>query len=132
MAYATCSLDPMENEAVVAELLRSCDFLRLVDADVEGCCPNLVTRPGMTDWSNDEGPLVPPVEEEIREALTSCVRVWNDENDSGGFFVALLEHVSTWDGAVTSLDPPDTAMLLSEPEMFRGSIFVVSGVVGWY
>lgn len=33
MAYSTCSLNPLENESVVAELLRRCDgAIELVDA----------------------------------------------------------------------------------------------------
>jgi 16S rRNA C967 or C1407 C5-methylase (RsmB/RsmF family) len=116
MVYSTCSLDPIENEAVVAELLRSCDFMRLVDSDVESACPGLVTRPGMVDWPidaevtepNEVTPFSPPVEPEIVAALPSCVRVWNDENDSGGFFVALLEHIG--DSEVASALTPDSEM----------------------
>lgn len=50
-------------------------------------------------------------------------------DNRGEGFAALLQHVTTWEGAGSSLNPPDTAMLLSEPELFRGSIFFVSGVV---
>ena len=69
---------------------------------------------------------ISPIGEDTKNRLQT---VQDGVDNRGEGFVALLEHVSTWDGAVTSLDPPDTAMLLSEPEMFRGSIFVVSGVV---
>jgi hypothetical protein len=116
MVYSTCSLDPIENEAVVAQLLRSCDFLRLIDSAVETACPGLVTRPGMVDWPtsaevtepNEVSPFSPPVEPDIRAALPSCVRVWNDENDSSGFFVALFEHVG--DSEVAEVLTPDSEM----------------------
>ena len=49
ICYSTCSQNPIENEAVVAEILRSTDgALELVDKrpDLEG----LLARPGMTTW----------------------------------------------------------------------------------
>lgn len=47
MVYSTCSFNPMENEAVVAELLRrSQGALELVDTKLDG----FKTRPGMRTW----------------------------------------------------------------------------------
>lgn len=51
LCYSTCSMNPIENEAVVAELLRSSEgSLELVErkSDLNG----LVSRPGMTSWKN--------------------------------------------------------------------------------
>lgn len=45
MCYSTCSQNPIENEAVVAELLRS-GGLELVETNVKG----FITRPGRTSW----------------------------------------------------------------------------------
>ena len=128
MVYSTCSLDPIENEAVVAELLRSCDFLRLVDSEVSKKCPGLVTRPGMVAWPADGevpepdevDPFSPPSEPDILAALPACVRVWNDENDSGGFFVALFENVGDFE--VAKALTPDSEMAaawLKEPPKGR-------------
>ena len=100
VVYSTCSLDPIEDEAVVAEVLRSNDAMSLLPvspllADVPG-------EEGRTDWSNlnDDGGLsdeeffesmLPPKESEIAEQLARCMRVWNDSIDGGGFFLAVLE-----------------------------------------
>ena len=51
MAYSTCSLNPIENEAVVAALLRTFGpgCIRLVDVNEE--LPGLKRRSGLTEWS---------------------------------------------------------------------------------
>ena len=49
MCYSTCSLNPIEDEAVVAELLRkSKGNLELVD--IHQSLGGFVTRPGVSDW----------------------------------------------------------------------------------
>jgi 16S rRNA C967 or C1407 C5-methylase (RsmB/RsmF family) len=49
LCYSTCSMNPIENEAVVAELLRASEgCLELVDRKKE--LPGLRSRPGMTTW----------------------------------------------------------------------------------
>ncbi|XP_048128320.1 RNA cytosine-C(5)-methyltransferase NSUN2-like isoform X2 [Rhodamnia argentea] len=49
MVYSTCSMNPVENEAVVAEILRRCgDSVELVDVSSE--LPQLVRRPGLRKW----------------------------------------------------------------------------------
>lgn len=51
MCYSTCSMNPIENEAVVAELLRSSEgSLELVER--KSSMDNLRSRPGMTSWTN--------------------------------------------------------------------------------
>ena len=49
MAYSTCSLNPLENESVVAELLRRTrGAVELVDAS--GMLPEMARSPGLHDW----------------------------------------------------------------------------------
>lgn len=49
LCYSTCSLNPIENEAVVAELLRASDgSLELVDKRSE--MPGFIARPGWSKW----------------------------------------------------------------------------------
>ena len=49
MVYSTCSFNPVENEAVVASLLRRCrGAVELVDTS--SMLPKLVRRPGMHTW----------------------------------------------------------------------------------
>ncbi|KAJ6917002.1 hypothetical protein NC652_019411 [Populus alba x Populus x berolinensis] len=49
MVYSTCSMNPVEDEAVVAEILRKCGgSVELVDVSSE--LPQLVRRPGVRKW----------------------------------------------------------------------------------
>ncbi|KAE9601260.1 hypothetical protein Lal_00023711 [Lupinus albus] len=49
MVYSTCSMNPIENEAVVAEVLRRCGgSVELVDVSSE--LPQLIRRPGLKSW----------------------------------------------------------------------------------
>lgn len=55
MVYSTCSMNPVEDEAVVAEILRRCGgSLELVDVSNE--LPQLARRPGLKTWKvRDKG-----------------------------------------------------------------------------
>ncbi|XWS29562.1 hypothetical protein CRYUN_Cryun24cG0039400 [Craigia yunnanensis] len=55
MVYSTCSMNPVENEAVVSEILRRCGVsVELVDVSDE--LPQLIRRPGLTKWKvRDKG-----------------------------------------------------------------------------
>ncbi|KAF2292978.1 hypothetical protein GH714_034525 [Hevea brasiliensis] len=55
MVYSTCSMNPVENEAVVGEILRKCEgSVELVD--VSSKLPQLVRRPGLRKWKvRDKG-----------------------------------------------------------------------------
>ncbi|KAF4045199.1 16S rRNA methyltransferase RsmB/F [Phytophthora infestans] len=124
MTYSTCSLNPVENEAVVAELLRRADgALELVDCSEK--LSGLITRPGVTYWSvawqartakgEARAPLqwfdqyesvpdflqgsrilrsmFPPADEEIQKILPRCLRLFPTDQNTGGFFVAVLRKV---------------------------------------
>lgn len=79
IVYSTCTFAPEENEEVVDAILREQgpERLRLVAASV----PGFVTAPGVTEWAGRT--LLPE--------LAQCLRVWPHHNDTGGFFIAVLE-----------------------------------------
>ena len=80
--YSTCTFAPEENELVVADILAEQDGqLELRPAPVSALLPGLATRPGVTRW---EGRV-------LADELSRCLRVWPHDNDTGGFFIALLE-----------------------------------------
>ena len=101
IVYSTCSLDPIENEAVISEILRLDSGISLIPAD--GKLDNIPFREGMTSWPqlDDSGQIsennqtmssmLPPTEDYIKEELKKCLRIWNDDIKAGGFFVAILE-----------------------------------------
>ncbi|XP_059092655.1 tRNA (cytosine(34)-C(5))-methyltransferase-like isoform X2 [Tigriopus californicus] len=112
MVYSTCSLNPVEDEAVIARILSECeDTVELVDVSAE--VPGLKFKPGLSQWvladkenkfyaKFDEVPEVhhslmrpsmfpPPVGEVEKLHLERCMRILPHQQDTGGFFVACLQ-----------------------------------------
>ena len=98
VVYSTCSLDPVENEAVVARIL-SAGGVELVD--LGGALGDVPSEPGMDDWPllRDDGKPTkdpgmkqfgPPKDEVVSTQMKRCLRVWNDSIEGGGFFLAVL------------------------------------------
>lgn len=86
LVYSTCSIDPCENEAVVAQLLRKLPYLELIDID-ETRLPGMKLRPGLTDWDAlDEQAEPLPRGEEVAQTtflqpahMSPAARLhWND------------------------------------------------------
>ncbi len=76
--YATCTFAPEENELVLQEMLETMpDKIRILPASIDG----FVTAPGLTEWN---GRILHP-------SLQNALRAWPHHNDTGGFFMALLE-----------------------------------------
>lgn len=115
LVYSTCSLNPIEDEAVVMALLRRCrGAVRLVD--VRTLYPALKRMPGLFTWQvcDQENHVYPefaaipeeqrrlyretmfaPREEEARAAhLEWAMRFLPHQQDTGGFFVCVLEKVA--------------------------------------
>ncbi|KAJ9455678.1 tRNA (cytosine(34)-C(5))-methyltransferase [Diplonema papillatum] len=109
--YSTCSLSPIENEAVVAQiLLRSRGCLRLLDARK---LISIRSVPGLRAWkpmcpktkmlfatheealeSDAATPLLPahfPPADHLADELPKCLRLLPHLGDYGGFFVAVFE-----------------------------------------
>ncbi|XP_077274417.1 tRNA (cytosine(34)-C(5))-methyltransferase Nsun2 isoform X2 [Temnothorax americanus] len=116
MVYSTCSLNPIENEAVLHRLLRETgDSVQLVDC--RNLVPGLLCDPGVTHWKPasknlqyydrwDDVPeqwqtqvrpkMFPPEANEVSKFhLERCMRILPHHQDTGGFFVAVLEKVKS-------------------------------------
>ncbi|KAF9436806.1 hypothetical protein BGZ76_002948 [Entomortierella beljakovae] len=115
IVYSTCSFNPMENEAVVAEMLnRANGTLELIDVSDE--LPMLKRRPGLSDWKvfTKEGHLlqrfkdVPngakgrfyasmwPPQNAADLHLDRCIRIYPHLQDTGGFFVAVFKKTAPY------------------------------------
>lgn len=76
VVYSTCTYAPEENELVVDAVLRSRPELRVVPVEI----PRLLFSAGITEWSGRQ----------LHSSLRHALRVWPHQNDTGGFFVALI------------------------------------------
>ena len=102
IVYSTCSLDPIENEAVVAEIIRTEKKLELLQ--LSEILPNLPGRGGFSSWPDIDDDAMPsdsldlkksmasPVEDEISESLKKCMRIWHDDIGGSGFFVSVIKN----------------------------------------
>lgn len=117
MVYSTCSINPIEDEAVVAGLVkRFYGKLKVVDSLHNELLPGFIFCPGKLSWENSldvfsvgessqEGRketimrlpellpsmIAPSVEEAKSLNLEKCLRVLPQDQNTGGFFIAVLE-----------------------------------------
>lgn len=78
--YSTCTYAPEENEAGVNAVLGEMpDEVRVLPVGL----PGLKTAPGLTAWAG----------ESFQDDLQNSIRIWPHLNDSGGFYIALLEKI---------------------------------------
>lgn len=112
MVYSTCSLNPIENEAVLCRLIRETDAaLEIVDAS--GLINGLKYSPGLNYWEPGTKDLkffkswndvpsefhtiihremfAPSAETVADYNLQHCIRVLPHQQNTGAFFVAVLE-----------------------------------------
>jgi len=139
MVYSTCSFHPLENEAVVSRLLQDMQG-RLELVDVKEMLPGLDYSPGLETWTpaSKQGDLYPSfdscppkVQAQIRPymfpppptmaasmCLTRCVRVLPHKQNTGGFFVALLQKTGAcpWQEEGRKVeDKPDSPPVTEQP-----------------
>ena len=127
VVYSTCSMNPVENEAVVAGVIQRCGGPSIVEiVDCEQQLPGLQRRPGLIDWEvmdragrlwanwksvkeqretgGGDGlgrltsSMFPPMkhanDDDVnmeRIPLERCMRIYPHLQDTGAFFIAVLE-----------------------------------------
>ncbi|RLG12650.1 MAG: tRNA methyltransferase [Candidatus Nanohalarchaeota archaeon] len=77
MVYSTCTLAPEENEEVITNLLDKVKGLTVEKITLDG----LKTRPGIEEWQGRQ----------YTEQVKNCARIYPQDNDSEGFFVAKIK-----------------------------------------
>ena len=125
VVYSTCSMNPVENEAVISSAIERCGGLekvKLLPSDDK--LPSLKRKPGLKSWSvmdktgqvydsfdavqKDieengstssleklvEGMFTPSSTSKCAIPFERCMRVYAHQQDTGGFFIAILEKQS--------------------------------------
>lgn len=115
IVYSTCSINPIENESVIHRLLAEANgSVQLVDP--KDMLPDLKYSPGMEKWlvgsrnlefyeTFDEvdekwrttirPQMFPPKKEDLQKFnLNRCIRILPHQQNTGAFFVAILEKVA--------------------------------------
>lgn len=114
LMYTTSSYNPVENEAVVLHVLKECEEACEV-VDCADKIPGFMTRPGLNTWrvmlndgefytKHEDTPskfkknfpetLFPLSEKEAQDlGVDMCMRVVPNDNDTTGFFCALITKV---------------------------------------
>ncbi|KAL9127060.1 MAG: hypothetical protein Q9217_003989 [Psora testacea] len=117
VVYSTCSMNPVENEAVVAAAIERCGGLSKVDViDCGNALRELKRKPGLNNWQvmDKYGKIWQTWQEVEKERadhgeerlgrlaegmfphsadipLDRCMRIYPHLQDTGGFFIAVLE-----------------------------------------
>lgn len=90
IVYSTCTFAPEENEMVVDAILKeSHGRVRLLPVEI----PGFTLAHGITEWQDQI----------FDSSLKLAARAWPEQNDTGGFFMALLERLP--DGEVVEEAP---------------------------
>ncbi|KAM3065341.1 tRNA (cytosine-5-)-methyltransferase ncl1 [Clarireedia jacksonii] len=145
VVYSTCSMNPIENEAVISSAIDRCGGLEkvhLINSDEK--LPLLKRRPGLKKWNvmdksgriwnswadvqkhvEENGSdvwtdrlaegMFPPADSDI--PFEQCMRVYAHLQDTGGFFIAILEKKTEFrakpetEAKKTAPKPPITAIV---------------------
>ncbi len=76
MVYSTCSLEPEENEGVVSHLLS-----KYANAKIEKIKLKIKRSPPVLEFEGNK----------YDERIKDCLRIWPQDNDTEGFFVAKIK-----------------------------------------
>ena len=77
LVYSTCSLEPEEDEAIIDFLIKKYDNARIEEINLEGLKKGSI----ITEFEGNR----------YSEEIKKCLRIWPQDNDTEGFFVAKIK-----------------------------------------
>ncbi len=80
MTYSTCSLDPEENEFLIDDFLKNNSNAKLMEAKLD----NIILNNKLTEFQGRKIPI---------EITEKTIRIWPQDNDTNGFFVAKIKKI---------------------------------------
>ncbi|MEM2138864.1 MAG: NOL1/NOP2/sun family putative RNA methylase [Candidatus Woesearchaeota archaeon] len=84
LVYSTCSTEPEENEAVVSYLLEKYDNARVEEIKING----LKKSETYKEFNDGKETFI------YKEDVNKCIRLWPQDNDTEGFFIAKIKKIS--------------------------------------
>ena len=81
VVYSTCTFAPEENEAVLTDALTRFGSYKVLFEKIE--LPAVRFSPGLRQWNGQE----------FLSGIEAAARIYPHQNDSGGFFVAVLRRI---------------------------------------
>lgn len=103
VVYSTCTYAPEENEVVVQRALDSLSpkiHARILEVDL----PGMQWSPGLENWNGTR----------FRRDMRNAIRIYPHQNDTGGFFVAVIERLN---GSSFDTKSPTTDLRAEDPEL---------------
>lgn len=150
LVYSTCSLNPIENEAVVASILKESKG-DVVLEDVKDRVPGLVYMNGLSNWSvmgrdleiisepssvpkelstQIHPNLFPPSKEDVEKLnLDRCIRILPQMQDTGAFFIACLKRLGKklpWEiegnigSSIDNVNSSESKLPIDKKRRFKG------------
>ena len=103
VAYSTCTYAPEENEGVVSAVLKNSRFgedAKIIPID----CAGLRYSAGISSWNGVD----------FHSDISHSIRIWPHQQDTGGFFVAILQKAGTRRKAISQRSEEQPSSITSE------------------
>ena len=88
LVYSTCSLEPEENEAVIDFLINKYENASLEEIKLT----NIKKSDPILNFENNK----------YDKNVKKCLRIWPQDNDTEGFFVAKIRKIKTTNSSIKS------------------------------
>ena len=144
LVYSTCSLNPVEDEAVVQRMILDAGKENVIIEDASALLPGLNYSKGLTSWkvASKDGniystwdeveekhqsqirPYMFPSSEASSINIQRCLRILPHQQDTGGFFVCVLtkKALCDWESKPKQSKPTVTETLMVKGRVSRSRL----------